>query len=255
MRWPICTAALALVAGATILGHAQTPPSRPGAPASGTRGNPDNVPFIGRRDAKGNPVRLAKATGHVSNYSEDKVRPYTLPDPLILASGERVTSADRWFQARRPEILKFYRDEIYGHVPAGAPRVTWEVAETEVGARGGTAVRKRVVGRMGDKPDAPRVNLTVYLPARASEPVPLLLNITFGFGPGRAVKPPQRPDSGRPPRRGKPRTRSRRRRKEAAPACSTRSGWCSTAAGDTPRCPTARSSRIGPTGGPKASSG
>ena len=91
-------------------------------PAPGTRGNPDNVPFIGRPDPKGNPVRLAKATGHVSNYSEERVRPYTLPDPLVMASGERVTNADQWFKARRPEILKLYRDEIYGRVPAGAPQ-------------------------------------------------------------------------------------------------------------------------------------
>ena len=112
MRRPICTAALALAAGPPW-GHAQTPPSRPGdpdLPAPGTRGNPDNVPFIGRRDPKGNPVRLARATGHVSNYSEEKVRPYTLPDPLVMASGERVTDADQWFKERRPEILKFYRD-------------------------------------------------------------------------------------------------------------------------------------------------
>ena len=86
-------------------------PGDPNLPAPGTRGNAGNVPFIGRSDPKGNPVRLAKSTGHVSNYSEDKVRPYTLPDPLVMANGERVASADQWFKARRPEILKLYRDE------------------------------------------------------------------------------------------------------------------------------------------------
>ena len=90
-------------------------------PAPGHAGNADNVPFIGRRDPKGNPVRLARATGHVSNYNEEKVPPYTLPDPLVMASGERVTDAEQWFKERRPEILKFYRDEIYGRVPADAP--------------------------------------------------------------------------------------------------------------------------------------
>ena len=112
MRRPIRIVALALAAMATAWGHAQTPPRTgdPNVPAPGTRGNADNVPFIGRRDPKGNPVRLAKATGHVSNYSEEKVRPYTLPDPLVMASGERVTDAEQWFKERRPEILKFYRD-------------------------------------------------------------------------------------------------------------------------------------------------
>ena len=57
---------------------------------AGHAGNADNVPFIGRRDPGNNPVRLARATGHVSNYGEQKVPPYTLPDPLVMASGERV---------------------------------------------------------------------------------------------------------------------------------------------------------------------
>ena len=71
-------------------------------PKPGTRGNPDNVPYIGKSDPKGNPVRLAKATGHVSNYSEDKVPPYTLPDPLVLSDGQKVTSPEVWAKKRRP---------------------------------------------------------------------------------------------------------------------------------------------------------
>jgi hypothetical protein len=193
VRPPIRIAALLLVTGAASLGHARQDPAAD-PPAPGTRGNPDNVPLIGRADPKGNPVRLATATGHVSNYSEEKVRPYTLPDPLVMAGGERVTSADRWVKARRPEILKFYREEIYGRVPDGAPRVTWEAVETDPAARGGTAVMKRVVGRMGDKPDGPRMNMTLYLPARATDRVPVLLDLTFGFGPrgpaaGKAAEP------------------------------------------------------------------
>ncbi len=177
---PIRLAALLLL-GAASLGLARQDPAAP--PAPGTRGNPDNVPFIGRADPKGNPVRLAKATGHVSNYSEEKVRPYTLPDPLVMANGERVTGADKWFNGRRPEILQFYREQIYGRVPDAVPHVSWEVAETEPTARGGAAVMKRVVGRMGDKPDGPRMNMTLHVPAKAAGRVPVLLDLTFGFGP------------------------------------------------------------------------
>ena len=73
----------------------------------------------------------------MSNYNEEKVPPYTLPDPLVMASGERVTTAEQWFKERRPEILKFYQNEIYGRVPANAPKVTWEVTETDTqGPRG-----------------------------------------------------------------------------------------------------------------------
>src|SRR5262245_13798823 len=153
-------------------------------PAPGLRGNADNVPYIGKSDPGGNPVRLAKATGHVSNYTEEKVPAYTLPDPLTLANGERVTNTQMWRERRRPEILNFYRTEIYGHIPENAPKVTWEVTETENAARDGAAIMKRVVGRMSNNPDGPRMNLTVYLPVKASGPVPMLLSITFGFPPG-----------------------------------------------------------------------
>ena len=141
----------------------------------------------------------------MSNYDEKKVRPYTLPDPLVMASGQRVDSAEKWFKERRPEILKFYQAEIYGRVPSNAPRVTWEVAETDTKARDGTAIRKQVVGRMGDRPDGPRMNLTMYLPARASGPVPMLLSISFGFGGG-AARPRERPADSE---EGEPRKRPR----------------------------------------------
>jgi hypothetical protein len=185
-RWTR-VAAVALLLSTTTWGDAQVPAPKPGdakLPAPGTRGNADNVPYIGGKDPNGNPVRLAKATGHVSNYNEEKIPPYTLPDPLVLSNGQRVTSAKRWFQERRPEILKFYQTEIYGRVPDNAPKVTWEVAETDTNARNGTATMKRLVGRMGDKPDGPRMNLTMYTPAKASGPLPMLLSITFGFPPG-----------------------------------------------------------------------
>ena len=44
-------------------------------------------------DANGNPLRRAIRTGHVSNYDESKVPPYTLPDPLVLSDGKPVRDA------------------------------------------------------------------------------------------------------------------------------------------------------------------
>ena len=169
-----------------VPGFAQSPPPPPADsnPPPGSRGNADNVPYIGKSDKNGNPVRLAKATGHVSNYSEEKIPPYTLPDPLTMTSGERVATAEQWSTKRRPEILKFYQNEIYGRVPGNAPKVTWRVTETETAARDGAAILKRVVGVMGERPDGPQMHLTVYLPAKVDKPVPLLLNLTFGFGGG-----------------------------------------------------------------------
>jgi hypothetical protein len=184
MRLFTRTALLVLVATNFVLAQQPPPAIDTDLPAPGSRGNADNVPYIAKSDPGGNPVRLAKATGHVSNYSEEKVAAYTLPDPLTMANGERVTSAQMWRERRRPEILNFYKTEIYGRIPENTPKVTWEVTETDGAARDGAAIMNRLVGRMGDKPDGPRMNLTVYLPANANGPVPMLLSITFSFPPG-----------------------------------------------------------------------
>jgi hypothetical protein len=182
---------LALLLGSITLTAAQPPVSQPDKdklPPPGTAGNPDNVPFIGKKDPQGNPVRLAKATGHVSNYSEDKVVPYTLPDPLVTFDKRRVSTTPMWFKQRRPEILKFFRDEIYGAIPKNAPKVAWEVTQTDDNARKGTAIMRRIVGRMGDKKDGPQMNLIVLTPAKATGPVPMLLHLTFA--PRAGGRPP-----------------------------------------------------------------
>src|SRR5689334_9066041 len=101
---PLCVAGL--LASLTALA-VQADPPKPGA-----KGNPDNVPYVGKRGPNGNPVRRAKATGHVSNCSEEKVPNYAPPDPLVFANGERVTTPEAWAKRRRPEILKFYQTEI-----------------------------------------------------------------------------------------------------------------------------------------------
>src|SRR3954454_8299975 len=107
------------------------------APAGGQTGATPQVVISNspRPDANGNPLRTA-TTGHVSNYDEAKVTPYTLPDPLTLSNGRRVSDAGTWTGQRRPEIMRLYETEIFGRVPSNAPKVAWEVKATDPAARG-----------------------------------------------------------------------------------------------------------------------
>ena len=143
-----------------------------------------------KSDKNGNPLRYA-VTGHVSNYDKAKVGNYTLPDPLVLTSGEPVRDAQTWFERRRPEIVRLYESEIYGRVPATAPDVSFEVVSEQQNAMEGTAVRKHIVGKFGRGPDAPAMNVVLLLPAHASGPVPVLLHLVFGAGlqPPRSTPP------------------------------------------------------------------
>lgn len=152
-------------------------PAPVAAPAPAANQSPSTLP---RADANGNPLRRAP-TGHVSNYDEAKVGNYALPDPLVLRNGQPVRDAETWFRQRRPELLKLYETHIYGRVPESAPKLTFSIAETDPKAMDGLAVRKHLVGHLGDSPDGPKVNVLMFLPAKASGPVPVLLHMVF-FG-------------------------------------------------------------------------
>ncbi len=161
--------------------------ARAGTPVRAAEPLPATNAPLPRTDANGNPLRRAP-TGHVSNYDEARVGAYTLPDPLVLLNGRPVPDADAWFKQRRPEILRLYESEIYGRVPDRAPKVTFTAVETDTNALNGLAIRKEIVGRFGDQPDAPALHVHLYLPAKAAAPVPVLLHLVF-FGAAPAAAP------------------------------------------------------------------
>ncbi len=134
-------------------------------------------------DPNGNPLRKALKTGHVSNYDETKVAPFTLPDPLVTSSGQSVKDAKTWTTRRRAEILQQYQSQIYGRIPPKTPRVTWRVAETDGKARDGAAIKKKIVGAMGTGADGPNMTVTLTTPANAKNAVPVILLVNFGGGP------------------------------------------------------------------------
>jgi hypothetical protein len=138
-----------------------------------------------RADANGNPLRHSP-TGHVSNYDEAKVGNYTLPDPLVLRNGQPVRDAETWIRQRRPEILKLYETEVYGRVPPQAPPITFAEAGSDLGALSNSAIRKDIVGQIGDLTNGPKFGLVLYLPANTTGPVPVLLHVMFGNPPAAA---------------------------------------------------------------------
>ncbi len=112
-------------------------------------------------------------------YDETKVPKYTLPPLLTLRSGQPVSDAKTWTSRRRPEILAIYEAEVYGKSPAKPPKLNYEVKSVEKSALEGKAIRKLVTVFFGEKPDAPKMDLLVYLPAGAKKPVPVILGLSF----------------------------------------------------------------------------
>lgn len=115
------------------------------------------------------------------NYTEAKVGTYTLPDPLTMASGEKVTDARAWRERRRPEILRLVEENQFGRAPARPADMTFDVFDKGTPAYDGKAVRKQVTIYFSKDKSDHYVDLLVYLPAKVTGPVPLLLQI--GWGP------------------------------------------------------------------------
>jgi hypothetical protein len=113
------------------------------------------------------------------NYTEAKAGTYVLPDPLTTASGVKIVDANTWQTHRRPEIVKIFEENEYGRAPVRPESMRFEVVEPATPAFEGKAVRKQVTIHFGDGDDDPAMDLLIYLPANASGPVPLLLNINF----------------------------------------------------------------------------
>ncbi len=112
-----------------------------------------------------------------SNFDEAKVGTYTLPDPLKLNNGERVSSAAMWNAQRRPELIKIFEENMYGRVPDPPKDMHFDVKTAP--ALDGKAIRKEIVISFAGHPDGPSLHVLVYLPAHAAKPVPLFLGLNF----------------------------------------------------------------------------
>jgi len=124
-------------------------------------------------------VCVAKAQAGEVNYDEAKVPPYTLPDPLMLADGTKVTDAQTWWERRRPEILRLFEQHVYGKSP-GRPEGMWfETRSVDKEALGGQATRKEITIHFTAQKDGPRMDLLIYLPNGVPKPVPTFIGLNF----------------------------------------------------------------------------
>ena len=118
-----------------------------------------------------------------ANYDESIANPFPdWPDLLTLENGQRVATAEDWWQKRRPEIAEAFEREVIGRVPEDVPDVEWRVTETATGSLGGRPVNGRQLVGVVDNSAHPQIEvnieLTLVLPAEVEGPVPVM--ILFG---------------------------------------------------------------------------
>lgn len=123
------------------------------------------------------------------NYDESKVPKFKLPDPLKTFSGKKVKNVRSWEKNRRPEILDFFTQNVYGEVPAELGIAASDVLEQSDDAFNGKARRKQI--ELSFEKNGKELHFTVllYLPKNV-EKAPIFLGYNF-YGNHTVANDPQ----------------------------------------------------------------
>jgi hypothetical protein len=95
-----------------------------------------------------------------------------------MEDGTPVTTTAQWREKRRPELLAFFTREMYGRSPGRPDKFFSEVFDRDTNALGGKATRIQIANYPAGKP-SPRMDLLVYVPNSAKQPVPVILGLNF----------------------------------------------------------------------------
>jgi hypothetical protein len=112
------------------------------------------------------------------NYVESKVPEFEIPDPLTSFSGRKIKNPRRWERVRRPELMEFFTNNVYGKVPGKLEISKWEVVEESDHALTGLARRKQVDIVFNKNGRTLFFNVLMYLPKNI-EKAPLFMGYNF----------------------------------------------------------------------------
>ena len=134
-------------------------------------------------------IPMSSLEGQQANYDEAKVPAFDLPSLLQTEKGGSITNQEDWINQRRPEILAFFRDQVYGGVPAHELEVSFKVGNVDENALSGLAVRKEIIIEFAGSGKTHRASLLLYTP-KGSGPVPVFLGYNF-YGNHTIIADPQ----------------------------------------------------------------
>lgn len=112
------------------------------------------------------------------NYDENKVPEFKLPDPLKTFTGKKIRKVKQWENKRRPELLDFFTQNIYGKVPGKLTIHSAKVIEQSSNAFNGKAIRKQVELTFNKNDRKLSYTILMYLP-KGVEKAPVFLGYNF----------------------------------------------------------------------------
>ncbi len=174
----------------TATTHTEVPPTpeqeqqaRAKAAVEAAADHADMMHQLGITSLRGGADGMHPAAPNHAIYDEGQVAPYTLPDPLVLANGQRVTTARMWWEQRRPQLVELLEAEMYGRLPAHTPGVTWTVLSATTALEGGVASTTRTLRGHVDNTAYPAISVDIEaeltLPAHTQGRVPVIVGLDW----------------------------------------------------------------------------
>ncbi len=102
---------------------------------------------------------------------------YMLPDPLVSAAGDKISTSAEWNAQRRPEVLELFRQHVYGRVPATAWEQAFRLVHEDRNAMQGAATLRQIAIDISSGGKSLTINLSLFIPNGATAPVPAFLLI------------------------------------------------------------------------------
>lgn len=113
-----------------------------------------------------------------ANYDEAKVPQFVVSDPLVMFNGEAVTDSIQWMVKRRPELLNFFRDSVYGKVPDKLGMTSFEILEEGSSSFYQNAFRQQVRIWIESGKHKLAFTLLIYVPEKKQK-IPVFLGCNF----------------------------------------------------------------------------
>ncbi|MCK0148009.1 acetylxylan esterase [Arenibacter sp. F26102] len=111
-------------------------------------------------------------------YDESKVPTFEVPDPLVAFNGEKINSVRKWEKVRRPELLKFFENNVYGKLPKDLKIDSYTILEQDNNALNGKAKRKQVELTFKNNDKILSFTILLYLPKNLDK-APVFLGYNF----------------------------------------------------------------------------
>ncbi|MBT3382909.1 MAG: hypothetical protein HN778_08605 [Prolixibacteraceae bacterium] len=109
-------------------------------------------------------------------YKESEVPSHKLPDVLTTFNGEKIDNIEKWEKARKPEILNFFEQNLFGEIPVplSAIKKSFEIVSEDKTILEGLCTRKDVLITLKNDIGEVKMPLVLFIPNHAKKTVPVI---------------------------------------------------------------------------------